>query len=252
MTDENQGGEEQLKVMGLFEHIEELRSRLVKSALAIVVFFFIAYAYADVLLGILKQPLVAVLPRGANALHFTGPMDVFLANVKLGLFVALMCSCPVWLYQFWRFVEPALYAHEKKYVTPFMVSSISLFLAGVSFCFFVIVPLALSYLIGLGIQMGTTPIITISDYLSLLILMMVGFGLVFETPVILVLLSMLGLVSSEMLSQNRRIVIVIIFIVAAVLTPTPDPVSQCAMAFPTWAMYEASIIIIRWLEKKKA
>jgi sec-independent protein translocase protein TatC len=248
---EEQPSEEQLKVMGLFEHIEELRSRLIKAVIAIVVFFFFAYAYADVILAVLKIPLAAVLPRGANVLHFTGPMDVFLANVKIGLFVALMLSCPVWLYQFWRFVEPALYAHEKKYVFPFMASSISLFVLGVSFCFFIIVPMALKYLIGLGVEMGTTPIITISDYLSLLILMMVGFGLVFETPVILILMSLLGLISAQTLRENRRIVVVIIFIISAILTPTPDPVSQIAMATPTWAMFEMSILIIRWIEKRR-
>lgn len=243
--------EDQLKVMGLFDHIDELRSRLVKSILAIVVFFFISYAYADVILAFLRTPLVAVLPTGANSLHFTGPMDVFMANVKLGLFAALLLACPVWLYQFWRFVEPALYANEKRYVLPFIFASVTLFVTGVSFCFFLIVPIALEYLIGLGVSMGTTPIITISDYLSLLMLMMFGFGMIFETPVILVLLALLDLVTAQTLSENRKYVIVAIFVISAVLTPTPDPISQCAMAGPTWLMYEMSIIIIRLIQKNK-
>lgn len=250
MAENGQGREEQLKVMGLFEHVEELRSRLVKSILVIVVFFFLSYAYADVILNFLKMPLVAVLPSGTNALHFTGPMDVFMANVKLGLFSALLLACPVWLYQFWKFVEPALYDHEKKYILPFIAASVLLFTVGVSFCFFFIVPLALEYLIGLGVSMGTTPIITISDYLSLLMLMMIGFGLIFETPVILILLALLDLVSAESLSENRKFVIVAIFIISAVLTPTPDPISQFAMALPTWLMYESSILIIRFIKRK--
>lgn len=243
--------EDQLKVMGLFEHIDELRSRVVKSVLTIIGFFFFCYAYADVILAFLRTPLISVLPRGANALHFTGPMDVFMANMKIGLFAALLLSCPVWLYQFWRFIEPALYEHEKRYIMPFIFASVSLFCIGVSFCFFVIIPLALEYLIGLGVSMGTTPIITISDYLSLLMLMMFGFGMVFETPVILLLLAMLDLVNAQMLSENRKYVIVVIFIISAVLTPTPDPFSMMAMAGPTWLMYEMSIVLIRIIQRKK-
>ncbi|MFY7928134.1 MAG: twin-arginine translocase subunit TatC [Oligoflexus sp.] len=251
MTDKKEDRAEQLKVMGLLEHIDELRSRVVKSILTIVVFFFICYSYADVILNVLRMPLVEVLPRGASSLHFTGPMDVFMANVKLGLFSALLLSCPVWLYQFWKFIEPALYAHERRYVLPFIASSVTLFVVGISFCFFVIIPLALKYLIGLGVEMGTTPIITISDYLSLLMLMMFGFGLIFETPVILILLALLDIITAETLSENRKFVIVGIFIISAILTPTPDPVSQIAMAGPTWLMFELSILIIRFIQKKK-
>ncbi len=243
--------EDQLKVMGLFEHIDELRGRIIKSMLAIVVLFVLGYAYAKEILIFLEGPLISVLPEHAQALHFTGPMDVFTANIKLGLFVGLMLSCPVWLYQFWKFIEPALYTNEKRYAMPFMVASVTLFAIGVSFCFYVIVPTSLKYLIGLGTEMGTTPIITISDYLSLLMLMMLGFGLVFETPVILVLLALLGLVTAQTLSENRKYVIVVIFIISAVLTPTPDPITMFAMALPTCGMYEMSILFIRFIQRKK-
>lgn len=243
--------EEKLKVMGLMEHVGELRSRLIKSVLTLVALFFVCYAYAPEILTYLRQPLIAVLPKGANSLYFTGPMDVFMANVKLGFFSALVLSCPVWIYQLWRFVEPALYEKERRYVMPFMISAISLFIIGVSFCFYVIIPTALQYLIGLGNEMGATPIITINDYLSLIMLLMAGFGAIFETPVILVLLAMLDLITAQTLRDNRKIVVVIIFIVAAVLTPTPDPISQCAMAFPTYLMYEGSILIIAYMQKKK-
>ncbi len=242
---------EKLKVMGIFEHIDELRSRLVKSMLVLIVMFCVCYYFAPQILFFLKQPLVEVLPRNAPSLYFTGPMDVFTANVKLGFFTALIISCPIWLYQLWKFLEPALYEKEKKYVLPFMVSSITLFLAGVSLCYYMILPLALKYLIGLGTDMGTTPIITISDYLSLIMLMMAAFGAVFETPVILVMLALLDLISAQTLRDNRKIVIVIIFIVAAVLTPTPDPLSQLAMAIPTWLLFEGSILLIAWLQRSK-
>lgn len=243
--------EENLKVMGVFEHIDELRSRVVKSLLVLIAMFFVCYTFAAEILWYLKQPLVAVLPAGAPSLYFTGPMDVFMANVKIGFFTALIISCPIWLYQLWRFLEPALYETEKKYVVPFMVFSISLFLAGVALCFYVVLPIALEYLIGLGKEMGTTPIITISDYLSLIMLMMAGFGLVFETPVVLVMLALLDLISAETLRSNRRITIVIIAIVAAIATPTPDPISMLAMAIPMWVLFEGSIVLIAWLKKEK-
>ncbi len=166
---------EKLKVMGIFEHIDELRSRLVKSVAILIVLFCICYAFAAPILTFLKQPLVGALPAGSPSLYFTGPMDVFMANVKLGFFTALVLSCPIWLYQLWKFLEPALYEKEKRYVLPFMVSSILLFLGGVSLCYFLILPMALEYLIGLGQEMGTTPIITISDYLSLIMLMIIKY-----------------------------------------------------------------------------
>ncbi|RZI57119.1 MAG: twin-arginine translocase subunit TatC, partial [Pseudomonas sp.] len=235
----------------IFEHIDELRGRLVKSLLVLIVMFCVCYYFAPQILTFLKQPLVGVLPKGAPSLYFTGPMDVFMANVKLGFFTALVISCPIWLYQIWKFLEPALYEREKKYVMPFMIGSITLFISGVALCYFMILPLALEYLIGLGTEMGTTPIITISDYLSLIMLMMAGFGAVFETPVVLVLLALLDLITAQTLRENRKIVVVIILIVAAVLTPTPDPISQLAMAIPTWLLFEGSIILIAWLQKAK-
>lgn len=243
--------EENLKVMGIFEHIDELRSRLVKSVFVLIVLFFGCYFYAAEILTYLKQPLVGALPANSPSLYFTGPMDVFMANVKIGFFTALILSCPVWLYQLWKFLEPALYENEKKYILPFMVGSISLFLAGVALCFYVVLPIALEYLIGLGKDMGTTPIITISDYLSLIMLMMAGFGVVFETPVVLVMLALLDLISADTLRSNRRITVVIISIVAAVATPTPDPVSMLAMAFPMWLLFEGSILLIAWLTREK-
>ncbi|RZA21918.1 MAG: twin-arginine translocase subunit TatC, partial [Proteobacteria bacterium] len=175
----------------------------------------------------------------------------FMANVKLGFFTATIISCPIWLYQLWKFLEPALYETEKKYILPFMFFSISLFLAGVALCYYVVLPIALEYLIGLGKEMGTTAIITISDYLSLVMLMMLGFGLVFETPIVLVLLALLDLISADTLRSNRRVIVVIITIVAAIATPTPDPISMLAMAFPMWLLFEGSILVIAWLKREK-
>lgn len=243
-------GSENLKAMGLMDHMDELRARVVRSLVAIILLFLISFSFAEYILNFLKVPLVDALPKGNDVLHFTGPMDVLVANIKVSFLVAVIGSCPIWLYQFWRFLEPALYDNEKKYVFPFIFASVSLFFSGVAFCFFIILPMALDFLIGYGLQVGT-PIITVGDYVSLVMVLIFGFGLVFETPVILVLLALMDLVSAESLAENRKFVLVGILVLGALLTP-PDPISQVAMAVPTYLMYEVSIVIIRILKRKRS
>jgi sec-independent protein translocase protein TatC len=237
------------KVMSVFDHLAELRTRLMKSFAIIMVFFVIGFSYADKIMLVLKQPLQAALPPQANALHFTGPMDVFLVNIKVGFLAAVVLSCPVWMYQFWKFFEPALYPKERKYILPFSLVSVLLFFSGVLFCFYGILPMTMKWLMDLGTEVGT-PIITVTDYVSLIMMMIFGFGVVFETPLILVLLGILDLVSADSLAAHRRLVIVLILIVAAIMTP-PDPISQVALAVPVFAMYEAAILIIRLLKGKQ-
>jgi sec-independent protein translocase protein TatC len=238
------------KVMSIFDHLGELRSRLMRAGLVVLVFFFIFLGFAEQLMIFLKEPLVKALPPGVNALHFTGPMDVFVINIKVAMLVGVLAACPVWLYQFWKFFEPALYPKERRYILPFIIASIALFVAGISFCFFIILPLTLSFLLDLGMQVGT-PIITVTDYVSMLMLLLFGFGVVFETPLIIVLLAMLDIIDLEMLTSNRRIIIIIILIVAAIMTP-PDPISQMAMAVPVYLMYEMAIVIVRFMKRKTA
>lgn len=240
---------ENLKVMGLMEHLGELRTRIFRSLLSIAVIFGITFGFASYLLEYLKRPLAAALPEGANVLHFTGPMDVLIADIKISFLVAIIGGAPVWLYQFWKFLEPALYDHEKKYALPFLVSAVSLFFSGIAFCFFVIMPTALEFLITMGMEVGT-PIITVSDYISMLMLLVMGFGLIFETPVILVLLALLDLIEAKTLSENRKFVVVGIMILGALLTP-PDPFSQVAMALPTYLMFELSILLIKIIKKER-
>jgi sec-independent protein translocase protein TatC len=238
------------KVMSVFDHLAELRGRIVRSIIAVAVFFFIAFGFADYILGFLKLPLMAVLPRDVNTLHFTGPLDVFLVNIKVAVLVAVVAACPVWLYQFWKFFEPALYPRERRYILPFIVISVALFFTGISFCFFVILPMTLEFLIQMGMEVGT-PLITIKDYVSLLMLLIFGFGIVFEFPVLVVLLALLDLVELQTLKAYRRYVVVIIFVLAAVLTPSPDPLSMTALAIPVYFMYEASLVVIGLIKKRE-
>ncbi len=237
--------------MQLMEHLDELRIRLTRSVTVIIVTFFLMMFKAQALINFLKIPLVNALPPGVPALHFTGPMDVMLVGMKVAFMAAVIVTSPFWLREFWKFFEPGLYPAERKYVLPFIWGSVVLFLAGISFCYFVALPFTLTFLITVGIEVGV-PIITVTDYIGLLILLFAGFGLVFETPLILVLLSLLDIIDSKSLTSQRRIAVVIILIIAAILTPGPDPVSQFVMAIPLYSLFELSILIIQRLEKNRA
>lgn len=235
------------KVMSLWDHLAELRSRIMRSLWGVIVVVGACYAFADTLIGILKEPLIEALPPGVNALHFTGPLDVFMVQLKVAGLVGMVVSSPIWLYQFWKFFEPALYPRERRYILPFVIISLLMFLLGVAFCYFVALPTTLSFLIGVGMEVGT-PMITIKDYVSLLMFMIFSFGATFETPVILVLLALLNVISLESLVSHRRIVVVACLIIAAILTP-PDPVSQCVLAIPMYGMYEVAIVVIRFIQR---
>lgn len=249
-----QNAEEELidggKVMSLWDHLDELRSRLTRSLIGILLIFFVTFTYAEHVLNYIKIPLIEALPKGVNSIHFTGPLDVFIINIKISFLIGIIFGCPIWLYQFWKFFEPALYPKERKYILPFTFCSVALFFAGVTFAYAVILPLTLEFLLEIGLKIGT-PIITIKDYISMLMMLIFGFGIVFETPVILVLLAMLGIVDVESLRKYRSFVIVGILVLGAMLTP-PDPISQLALAGPVYVMYEIAIIIISIIKKKEA
>ena len=237
--------------MQLMEHLDELRTRLTRSVSVVMIAFVLLMFKAQALINFLKIPLVNALPPGTPALHFTGPMDVMFVGMKVAFMAAVIVTSPFWLREFWKFFEPGLYAAERKYVLPFIWGSVALFLSGIAFCYFVALPYTLGFLITIGIEVGV-PIITVTDYVGLLILLFTGFGLVFETPLILVLLSLLDVIDSKTLTSQRRIALVVILIIAAFLTPGPDPISQFVMAIPLYGLFELSILIIQRLEKNRA
>lgn len=237
--------------MPLMQHLDELRTRVTRSVTVVMIAFVLLVFKAQTLINFLKTPLINALPPGTPALHFTGPMDVMFVGMKVAFMAAVIVTSPFWLREFWKFFEPGLYPQERKHILPFIWGSVVLFLSGIAFCYFVALPYTLGFLIQIGLEVGV-PIITVTDYVNLLILLFAGFGLVFETPLILVLLSMLGLIDAKTLATQRRIAIVVILIVAALLTPGPDPISQFVMAVPLYSLFELSILIIRRLENKRA
>lgn len=241
-----------MKEMALLDHVVELRTRLIRAVIAIVAMFAIALFFSNQILEFLKIPLLKSLPAGTPsraALHFTSPTDVFVISLQVSFLAAVVVGAPFWLYQFWKFVEPALYPNEKRKILPFAVSSIAFFWMGMLFCYFGMLPVTMQYLIGVGIEVGT-PMITITEYVSLVNMLFLGFGLVFETPLVLILLALLGILSATSLREFRRYAVVVILIVAAILTPSPDILSQVVMAIPMYLLYELSIFVISRIEKR--
>jgi sec-independent protein translocase protein TatC len=244
------GSNQNEAVMGLWNHLDELRTRLIRSVLTLLVLFVFSLTFSKSILNLMKSPLEKILPANAASLHFTGPMDVFMVNIQIAMLAAIILGAPAWLYHFWKFLEPALNEREKKYVLPFIAATIVCFFLGIAFSYFFMLPLALGYLVGLGMEVAA-PIITVTDYVSLTTVLLLSFGLVFETPVLLVLLAVLGIVSAETLAAQRRITFVLILVIAAIITP-PDPISMLGMAIPCYLMYELSILAIRWIKPGNA
>jgi sec-independent protein translocase protein TatC len=240
------------------EHLLELRSRIIKSLIFFVVAFIISYINADKIYDFLLQPYVKALGSDGLAnkrLIFTALQETFVTYLKLSFFSALFFSFPIFLIQIWKFIAPGLYSNEKKAILPFMIATPVLFLLGAFLAYQFIMPLAIKFFLSFESLTSQTsmPIqleAKVSEYLSLIMIFMIAFGLSFELPVLLILLATVGFIDSKYLSERRRYVIVIIFIVAAIITP-PDPVSQIGLAIPLMLLYEISILIIKYLEKNK-
>jgi sec-independent protein translocase protein TatC len=240
------------------EHLLELRSRIIKSLIFFVLAFIISYINADKIYDFLLQPYVKALGSDGLAnkrLIFTALQETFVTYLKLSFFSALFFSFPIFLIQIWKFIAPGLYSNEKKAILPFMIATPVLFLLGAFLAYQFIMPLAIKFFLSFESLTSQTsmPIqleAKVSEYLSLIMIFMIAFGLSFELPVLLILLATVGFVDSKYLSERRRYIIVIIFIVAAIITP-PDPISQIGLAIPLMLLYEISILIIKYLEKNK-
>jgi sec-independent protein translocase protein TatC len=230
-----------------FEHLYELKGRLVKIAWAILIGSAIAFYFIEPLLFYMKKPISPYLPTGG--LVFTAPSDKFIAYLKVSLFAGMIISCPAWIFQIWKFIEPALYDNEKKYAKRFMTSAISLFIIGVTFAYLLALPAAFHFLMTFGGD-ADKPMITISEYFSFFLITSLMFGIAFELPVVLVILGAMGILSSKFLSEKRRIAILVLAVLSAVLTP-PDVLSMLLMLVPLYILYEISIVIIKGMEKRR-
>ncbi len=239
--------EEELPRMGFFEHLEELRRRLVVCLIAIFVAFVVAWAWAPELFEILALPLRRVLPKGQN-LSYTTLTEPFLMYFRVALFAGVIAASPVILWQLWLFVAPALYRREKRSVIPFVLAGLFFFLAGCAFGYFEAFPLVVAFLVGVGKNFNA--VVTINEYLSTAIKLIMGLGLCFETPILIFFLARMGVVSERWLLAKFKYAVLIIFIIAAVITPTPDVATQCVFALPMILLYLLGIAIA-WVFKRR-
>jgi len=231
--------------MPLIDHLTELRRRLVISVLALVVGAIVGFIIYNHVLNVLISPYREVTKN--DKFVFFDPLEAFATRLKVSAWTGGFLASPVVLWQLWRFITPGLHKKEKRYAIPFVVSSIVLFAMGAAVALITFKP-ALRFLIGVG-GSNLTPLFSASKYLSLVILMIIAFGIAFEFPIVLVFLELAGVVSSRKLRKWRRPAIVIIVVVAAVITPSQDPYSLFAMAVPMYIFYEGSILIGRLLKK---
>lgn len=235
--------------MSLTEHLAELRKRLTRSLIALGIGFGICYYFKDYIFDIIAAPLTKALPKNSY-LIYTGLTEAFFVYMKLAFFSSLVITSPFILYQVWKFIQPGLLPKEKRYVFPFVISSSLLFLSGVLFGYFVVLPPAFEFFVSFSTQY-LQAMISFAQYLSLFITFLLGFGISFQMPVFIFFLAKLGIVNSKMLSKQRRFAILAIFVVAAILTPSPDALSQVLMAVPLMFLYEVSIFVAKFAEKKR-
>jgi sec-independent protein translocase protein TatC len=229
-------------------HLIELRSRLLRSIVAIVVVLLCLFPFAKQLYAVFAAPLLKALPAGSTMIA-TDVTGTFLVPLKLTLMVAFLVALPYVLYQMWAFVAPGLYQHEKRLALPVIVSSVFFFGVGMAFAYFVVFPVAFGFFAGYapaGVQMMTD----IDKYLSFVLTMFIAFGITFEVPVVVVVLVHLGVVELKKLRSIRGYVIVGAFVVGAIFTP-PDVLSQCMLAIPLWLLYELGLVVARLVSTEK-
>ncbi len=249
--------------MPLWSHLEELRKRIVASLIAVSIGFIICFNFSEDVLGVLMLPLNSKLTvqtgfpylyfvpnQTQQTLHFTTLTEPFMAHIKIGFVSGLILVVPVILYQFWKFISPGLLPKERKYAGQFVFFSTLFFAAGVLFCFFLLLPFAVPFLIGYKTE-HLTPIVKIGDYIDFVLKFLLGAGLVFELPLIIILLARMGIVSAAWLAKYRKYAVLVSFFLGALITPTPDVFNMTLMSLPIYLLYELGILGARFLGRKK-
>jgi sec-independent protein translocase protein TatC len=226
--------------MSFMEHLGELRTRIVRSLIALLVGLVIAFPASQWIVDYLARPVKAT----GNTLVFLAVTEAFWVQMKVALIAGLFIASPAIMWQVWAFVAPGLYQNEKKYAAPFVIIGSLMFIAGGAFSLFVVTPYAINFMLSFA-RPGLQPMISIGSYIDFLLKFTLAFGLVFELPLALTLAARMGVVTPKALARNRKYAILGAFVAAAVLTPTPDAFNQCLMAGPLILLYEVGIVSAR-------
>ncbi len=228
--------------MSLMEHLDELRKRIVRSAIYLALGFLAAWTFHDRFVGFIQAPLKAI----GKSLVFTHPMDPLNLDLQVSLFGGAILASPFILFQVWLFIAPGLYQKERRFVIPFMAATVGLFLSGAAFGYFYVLPGALKILI-VDFGHNFTPMVTIEEYTGFFLSIILGLGISFELPVLIFFLALFGIVSPQFLWKNIRYAILAVFLVAAVICPSPDPWTMCIYAAPMLALYLIGIGVAWWV-----
>jgi sec-independent protein translocase protein TatC len=241
--------------MTFFEHLVELRKRIINSLIAIGIGAFVGVYIAKYVIRFVTQPMNAALKASNLPQHliYTHPAGGFNLLITLGIYIGVVLASPVVLYQIWLFVAPALYKHERGAISGFLFSTVFLFLAGIAFGYFVTLPYMLKFLVSFTVVSlpGIEPMITVTEYFDLTLMVLLGFGLVFELPVLIFFLSIFGIVTPQFLWRNIRYAILVIAIVAAIITPTPDAMTMLIFMAPMIGLYFVGIAVSAIAVRKK-
>jgi sec-independent protein translocase protein TatC len=241
---------ESMPTMGFLDHLEELRKRIIYSIAAVAIGFFACWWKVEAIYDVMQRPIMDALRANgmSEKLVYLNPTEPFNLYLKIAALAGLFLTSPFVLYQVWMFISPGLYRKEKKYVIPFMVSTIALFSLGGIFGYKFVYPYALTFLINFGKQFQ--PMITVGEYTQLFLSVVLGMGLIFEMPILVFFLALMGIMSAGFMWKNFRYAILVIFIIAAIVTPTTDILNMCIFAAPMIALYAVSIGVA-WLVHPK-
>jgi sec-independent protein translocase protein TatC len=239
--EEREEDRENLPAMGFLEHLEELRKRIVYSVIAVIAGTAVCWGYREKIYAVMQKPIMEALRAQhlPEKLVYTNPVEPFNLYLKIAMLAGLFLTSPFVLYQVWMFISPGLYRNEKRYVFPFLASTITLFSLGGYFGYTIAYPRAMTFFVGFNGQFA--PMITIGEYTNLFLSIILGMGLIFELPIIVFFLAFLGIMSPGFMWKNFRYAILVIFILAAIVTPTPDVINMCIFAAPMLALYALSI-----------
>lgn len=246
-TEEKNLGNKENQELGFIGHLMELRDRLLRSVVVVILIFLCAFPFANDIYHILALPLVNNLPEGGTMIA-TGVISPFLTPLKLAFIMSIFAAFPYLIFQAWAFIAPGLYKHEKKLAIPLIVSSAILFYVGIVFAYFVVLPNVFTFMMSMAIG-GVTHAPDITYYLDFTLKMFFAFGIAFEVPIATILLVLGGVTTPQSLSEKRPYIIVGAFIFGMLLTP-PDPASQIMLAIPMWFLFEIGLLLSRVLKKK--
>ncbi|TFG35359.1 MAG: twin-arginine translocase subunit TatC [Nitrospirales bacterium] len=256
-----------IRTMSFMDHLGDLRKKITVSLIAVCLTFVASFSYSEQILEFFMFPLRYTLDFSVRKMYlyyiyqdklvntklvFLAPTEGFWMNMKISLVAALILALPIIFHQLWTFVAPGLHSKEKKYVVPFVLIATFLFLVGAAFCFFIVLPFAMSFLLTYKVGDFMMPMLSVGQYVDFCLKFVLAFGAVFELPVIIVFFTRMGFVTTQTLAKNRRYSVLIAFVIAAILTPTPDIFNQTLMAVPMIVLYEVGILASRIFAIKKA